>query len=1083
MHPRFLRRVAENEVIRFMNCKSIIRDHARYKVSIACCVAVRLLLATPSVSGGDEVDFNRDVRPILSGNCFACHGFDENARQANLRLDTREGATADVGGYAAIAPGDPDASELLNRVLETDPDLVMPPPSSHKKPLTPREVNVLRRWIEQGAPWGKHWSFEPPVQHEADRKQIAESGVHPIDYFVQQRFADGEATIQSDPPIQLRFAPQAATHTLARRLSFDLTGLPPTPQEVAPLGENPSDPQWDAWIDRLLESPHFGERMAMWWLDGARYSDTDGFQQDATRTNWPWRDWVIDAFNNNMPFDQFTIHQFAGDLLPDATDTTRLATCFHRNHMHNGEGGRDPEESRVDYVLDRTNTIGTVWLGLTLGCTQCHDHKFDPISQQDYYSLTAYFDSIDENGQAGGNAGPFLTVRSEKAKSAVDEAADLVGQAKRDVAAVETAAKSEFAVFLDERIADASQGFVSWHPVTPAEMKSVEGTSLTLEADQMIRSGNDPKVQDEFRITVGDTGLHRITGLRLEVFADDAHSEGKYSYAESGEFILTNVKLQVRSESTTEVIDVPLVRAVANVEGEGEDKKYGKVSGTLDDDPRTGWTTRTQAVADTHTAVFELAEPLRLTNDQRLDIVLMQRSLAPRELIGRFRLSLSDQRGDAVRKLDKMPMRELADAIQQHRGVGTSDLSGLPFTRDEVGEPLREALFRQFLEDHAPYQAVAERKRLADAQLRAAKQATGDLKVTVLKQRDEPRKTHVLIRGVWDAHGEQVSPSVLSAVLPRDGESVPSRLELAQWIVDPKNPLTARVIVNQIWQQLFGAGLVRTPADFGQQGEMPTHPRLLDWLAVDFMRSGWDLKHLLRRIVTSRTYRQESAVSASLLSVDPENRWLARGARFRLPSWMIRDGLLKVSGLINPTVGGPPVFPYQPPGVWKDQFMGRFSYTPSIGEAQYRRTVYAFWRRSSAPTFLFDTAMRRTCEVAVRRTNTPLQALTLMNDLTSLEASRKLADSFADLDSVEKRLSALFEAVLTRTPRDQEADVLLQQYAAACDYYRDHLAEAERFLRVGQLTSTSPQGDVADRAALMLTASMILNLDESITHE
>jgi len=544
-----------------------------------CFSAICLLV--PSFSQAEEpVDFNRDVRPILSGNCFACHGFDESSREADLRLDSREGAIAELGGYAAIVPGEPEESELITRVVDTDPDSVMPPPDSHKKPLSEKEVSILRRWISQGAPWGKHWAFEPPVATEREDTQT-----HPIDHFVLKRLKQQGL----DP------APRAKTHTLARRLAFDLTGLPPSADQVAALGETPTDAQWNQWIDRLLQSPHFGERMAMWWLDGARFCDTDGFQQDATRTNWPWRDWVIESFNQNMPFDQFTIEQFAGDLLPNATEEQKLATCFHRNHMHNGEGGRDPAESRVDYVLDRTNTTGTLWLGLTLGCVQCHDHKFDPISQTDYYGLTAYFNSIDEDGKAGGGAGPFLKYRSSLAKRAVEEAQQLVEQTESTMADVKASAKEDFVVALEKMI-DQATTFQPWQPVDPASLQSTEGTELTLENDAIIRSSDNGKDQDDFRIAVSPIDLHRIAGLRLEIFSDPAHSDKKYSYADSGEFVLTNVKLQVRATKSNGVRDVELSRATASVDGEGKDSKYGNSDGTLDDDPRTGWTTRGKPV-------------------------------------------------------------------------------------------------------------------------------------------------------------------------------------------------------------------------------------------------------------------------------------------------------------------------------------------------------------------------------------------------------------------------------------------------------------------------------------------------------
>ncbi len=976
----------------------------------AICLA---LLGTAATAR--EIDFNRDVRPILSDNCFACHGFDAASRKADLRLDTREGATAE-----AIVPGDPAASELVARLRATDPDELMPPRDSHKKPLAEDQIATLEEWIRQGAPWGEHWAFVAP------RKADLPGGAHPVDHFVSKRLQ--EAGLAMSPP--------AADHTLRRRLSFDLTGLPPTPEqlEAAP----------GSLLDELLASPHFGERMAMWWLDGARYSDTDGFQQDATRTNWPWRDWVVDAFNANMPFDRFTVEQFAGDLLPGATPEQILATCFHRNHMTNGEGGRDPAESRVDYVLDRTNTTGTLFLGLTLNCAQCHDHKFDPVSMADYYSLSAFFNSIDEDGKAGGGAKPFMKYRSPYAARAVEEAQALEEGSGDALNALRASREPAFEAWLEELTQTLDgRGFEPWTVARPISVASKEGTNLVSAGDGVVEISGDVPAQDDFLLRIAETGRERVTGMRLEVFPHPGATDGKYAPSADGEFILTNVKMRVLKAGTATVRELELARAVADVNGKGRDSKYGNVSGTLDDDPRTGWTTRTQRSDIPHVAVFELREPVALAPDETLEVALMHRSLDASSLIGRFRLALTDQRGAAVRSLGAMPVEELAAGA-------------------EPEGKLRGRLFDQFLEDDAGFRAAAARHAEVRRQVGEVRKAAGDLNVMVLKERAESRKTYLLERGVWDAHGDEVAPAVPPAVLEREG--ITTRLELARWIVAPENPLTARVITNQIWQLFFGAGLVRTPNDFGLQGELPTHPELLDWLAVDFVESGWDVKHLVRTIVTSETYRQSSAAAPDLLERDPDNRLLARGARYRLPAWMLRDAQLAAAGLLNPALGGPPVFPHQPPGIWNDQFMGRFTYRPSLGPAAHRRTLYAFWRRSSAPTFLFDSAMRRTCEVTPRRTNTPLHALTMLNDKTALDAARAL--SAHDLDTI-------FLRVLARGATDAERAVCERERAAALRYYEANPDEAAAF----------SGGGGADRAAMTLIANLVLNLDEALTHE
>jgi hypothetical protein len=1017
--------------------------------------ALLSLGAAVATAKSDPVDFNRHVRPILSENCFACHGFDANTRKADLRLDTREGATEVIDGSAAIVPGSPDKSTLIKRITTSDADDLMPPEESHKKPLLPEQIATLRQWITEGAIWGEHWAFVPPAKADTP------GASHPVDHFVALQLAENKQPA----------APPAPVHTLARRLSFDLTGLPPTAAQIESFNaDHAKDPAAAIakFADTLLASPHFGERMAMWWLDAARYSDTDGFQQDAVRNNWPWRDWVIDSFNANKPFDQFTLEQFAGDLLPNPTPEQIIATCFHRNHMTNGEGGRDPVESRVDYVLDRVNTTGTAFLGLTLACTQCHDHKFDPISQADYYSLAAYFNSIDEDGRAGGGAKPYYKYQSKKTAHALAEYKSLLGDSRKSLDALRRSRSAEFEKWLEGKIAATRDGFQPWIKINPKTVSATEGSVLSVIEGGIVAATAGEQVQDDYLVTAEVP--RRVTGFRLEVLPDAGHTDGKLSHSPDGEFTLTNVKLRVLNPRTSLVRDIPLRGAVADVTGKGRDSKYGSVGGTLDDDPRTGWTTRTKPADQPHHAVFELVEPVTLAQGELLQFVLMHRSLEERSLIGRFRLSTTDQRGQAVRSLSAMPMEQLAarDNISSQK-----DLTG----------NLRNLLFEQFLEDDSAWLAATSRHAEIKRQLAETEKASKPINVMVLKQRAEPRATHILLRGVWDKHGEAVSPAVLPAVLPRDPAAVPGRIELARWITSAENPLTARVITNQIWQLMFGAGLVRTPADFGIQGELPTHPDLLDWLAVDFVESGWDVKHLIHRIVTSSTYAQDSAVSPQLLELDPDNRLLARGARFRLPSWMLRDAKLAAAGLLNPALGGPPVFPHQPPGIWNDQFMGRFKYLPSLGPAQHRRTLYAFWRRTSTPTFLFDTSARRTCETTVRLTNTPLQALNQLNDITALEAARALADSaVARSDTPAAIVDSLARSVISRSPTAAEAKTLAAQYLNALEHYDSHPADAVAFTRIGQ--DPPPTTDTTARtAAAMLVANLILNLDEAITHE
>ncbi|MCH2398594.1 MAG: DUF1549 and DUF1553 domain-containing protein, partial [Pirellulales bacterium] len=922
-----------------------------------------------------------------------------------------------------------------------------------RKPLAAEEVAVLVKWIQEGAPWGRHWAFEPPR-----RDAVARGDEHPIDTFVRLRLArEGLAA-----------ADEAPRRTLLRRLSFDLIGLPPTADEMAAFLKDKSTDSYENAVDRLLASPHYGERMAMWWLDAARYSDTDGYQGDSTRSNWPWRDWVIDAFRHNMPFDQFTIEQFAGDLLPEPTPEQVLATCFHRNHMTNGEGGRDPEESRIDYVIDRVNTTGTVWLGLTLGCAQCHSHKFDPVTQTDYYRLFAYFDSIAEDGKAGGGAKPFLSYKSPYAQRALEETQRLVHARQPGLAAVRRQAEVAFETWLADRVRMVQDGFAAWQPLGLVAVEAEAGTVLQPDGEGVVQASGPHPRQDDYRV-VGTSTLKRITGLRLEVFPHETHTDGKLGRGSRGEFILTDVKLQLRQRGKSQLQEIEFVSAVADAEKNVGGRNYGRVSGTLDDDPRNGWTTETHDARKRHVALFALREPLRLQEDHELVFVMYHRSTVGDANIGRFRISVTDQPGPAVRSLDKMPLEVLAEA--QVAGVA------------DIAPPLRTRLLEQFLSSQLGFQQTRGELELAKQQLASLKKSVKPQRVMVLGERELPRDTFLLKRGVWDQKGPQVTKGVPPAILSRQGQSETNRLDLAKWLVARENPLTARVIVNQLWQMLFGAGLVRTPEDFGLQGEFPSHPKLLDWLAVDLMENGWDLKRTIRQIVLSKVYRQDSRMDAEAFERDPENRLLARGARFRLPSWMIRDAALRSSGLLNAAIGGPPVRPYQPAGVWSEMFMGRFRYVPSQGAAQYRRTVYAFWRRSAAPTFLFDSSQRRVCEVRPRQTNTPMHALTLLNDLNMLASARALAQWVVATDAeMGTQLDMMCAAVVSRPPTPRERDVLQRELLRAQAYYRKKPRQAVALLDFGQAEQRSVErpGEVA---AYLLVASMIYNLDEAMTHE
>lgn len=824
--------------------------------------------SVPVVQGVEPVDFRRDVRPILSDNCFHCHGPDAEERKADLRLDTREGLL-DSGTLQA---GRPEASELLARVLSDDPDEQMPPPES-KLTLTSGEKEILRRWIGEGAVYQGHWAYEPipPTAENSPERSLEPDRRNAIDDFAHARLAAEN----------LAPSPEADRRTLIRRVTLDLTGLPPTASEVAAFANDTAPDAYEKVVDRLLRSQHYGERMALPWLDAARYADSNGFQQDGDRHQYLWRDWVVRAMNDNLPFDQFTLWQLAGDLLENPTEDQLVATGFNRNHMLNGEGGAIAEEQRNNYVFDRVDTTATTWLGLTLACAQCHDHKYDPLSAVDYFRFFAYFNNLPETGGVDKRLGRILIAEPTLSLATGDQ---------------------------KTREGELNRGIG--------------------ERDQLLKAAQaeiDPALRAWW-----DGG-----GIRAESLPEKAR---------------------------------PLV---------------GRP--------------------------FEAIVPA----EQRL-------------LTGHF-LKVQKEKPEwsrAQREKEKL-------------------------------EGEREALRRQI-----PV-------------------------VMVMRERQgEPRPTHVLLRGDYLTPGDPVTPGTPAALSEGGEKYPPTRLGLANWMLAPENPLTARVIVNRHWQTFFGIGLVKTAEDFGVQGEAPSHPALLDWLAANFRENGWDVKALHRLMVTSATYRQSSRVSRELIERDPENRLLARGARFRLPSMLIRDQALAVSGLLNPEIGGRPVYPYQPPGLWEEFSYEKFGYTPDHGEKLYRRSLYVFWRRTLGPTTLFDTANRQTCSVKPLRTNTPLHALITLNDPAYVEAARIWAERILREggDGPESRVAWAYRQATGRDPSAPQASLLAGTYRKARNHYSSHPEEARALLTVGEYPPDANL-DAAEIASYAQVAQLILNLDEVLTRE
>jgi len=986
---------------------------------------------------GDEVDFNREIQPILSENCFQCHGPDAKHREADLRLDLFDSATA----KGAIKPGRPNDSELVRRIFSTDPDVVMPPPSSNRQ-LSAAQKQLLRRWIEDGAKYAKHWAFVPPVRPTVPVVTGARI-VNPIDAFVVARLQH-EGLTQS---------PEANRAKLLRRVTLDLSGLPPTLEELDAFLADNSASAYETAVDRLLNSDRYGERMVWEWLDAARYADTNGYQGDPTRAMWYWRGWAITAFNSNLPFDRFTRDQLAGDLLPEPTQDQLVATGFHRNHMINGEGGRIAEESRVEYVQDRVESTGTVWMGLTLTCCRCHDHKYDPFTQKEYYQLAAYFNSIDESGgnDAGGLANPVLIFATPEQQQKIDAAKTEEQRAETARAELEQRLRGEQASWEAALfVGSGGLGEPNWRVLKPTEMKSEEGTELVLQDDGSILAKGLSPAQDEYVLML-DTDLEDLTGFKLEALpAEGFTNNGPGRAPENGNFVLSEWSLGLNGR-TAEIGFASVDYSQGGWEGE---KAF---DGKLD----TGWAVAGE-FGKPHSLVAEIKKPSpgRKKISMRLSF-----HFGNQHTLGRFRISATSDNSTRLRPIPKAVAEAIAKPVEERSDDQKKQIT-------------------QYYLDTQPDLAEARRQREDARKKRDAAERVAR-RTMVMRERPQPRETTILIKGAYNAPGEKVEHGVLTELAPLAPEAPKNRLALADWLLSPEHPLTARVTMNRLWQQFFGRGLVKSTEDFGLQGDRPSHPELLDWLAVEFRESGWDMKHMVRLMVTSATYRQSTRVSAALIEHDPENRLLARGPRHRWPSWMLRDQALAVSGLLVERIGGPPVKGYQPDGIWEEATFGQIKYQPDKGEALYRRSLYTFWRRIVAPTMFFDVANRQNCTVKLERTNTPLHALVTLNDVTYVEAARALAQrallSAAAHDDTS-RTAEMFRRCTSRLPTDVEAALLLQRLKASRATYAADLEAAKKLIAIGE-SKPDTQLNVGDLAAWTGMASLVLNLDETLSKE
>jgi hypothetical protein len=1039
---------------------------------------------TPAKS---SVDFNREVRPILSDNCFACHGPDENQRKAKLRLDTKDGAFAKPG---VITAGDASKSRLYQRISTRDENRLMPPAASGHK-LSEKQIETIKRWIEEGAQWNEHWAFIPPKRPEIPKVANSAWARTPIDNFILARL-EKEG---------LKPSPEANRATLLRRVHLDLTGLPPTPAEVDAFLADRSPDAYEKVVDKLLASPRYGERMAMVWLDLARYADTHGYHIDSHRDMWPWRDWLIRSFNNNKRFDQFTIEQLAGDLLPEPTQEQKIATGFNRNHMINFEGGAIPEEYLTEYIVDRVETTSTTWLGLTMGCARCHSHKFDPISQKEFYQFYAFFNSVPEVGLDGrvGNAAPMLSMPTEDQKSKQQELTrriqDLTDAlSDKNVAplqqewektllgklAVAPVADLTAHFELDGSLADSSGRYQNGRTLNgdPTFGVGMVSRAVSLDGQTMLSFGGAGAFDtgDPFSFALWmRPGLGKVGNFAFQKIADEKTRRGFELIFEQTHLIDIQrwaAPLTIRLTSSW-----PENAIVIRTKESFNNNEWKHLAITYDGSGKAG---ALKVFLNGKLAEVEVARDA-LNGSIKTDADL---------IIGNKQTGRAYSGGlDDIRFYS----RALSGTEIEHLGVHYpihTILSGVSGKRvKEEEDRLREYFLTRIASEslqrqHAELKEVRKQKQALDKSI---------LNTMVMMELGKPRDTFILARGDYRNKTEKVTPGVpatLPPLPPLQKDEKVSRLTLARWLVDPNHPLTSRVAVNRFWQMYFGYGIVKTVEDFGVQGEPPVHPELLDWLATEFIRTGWDVKAMQKLIVMSAAYRQSSRVTPELHEKDPENRLLARGPRYRLSAEIIRDNALAVSGLLNDEIGGRSVLPYQPPGLWEEMAFGdgfsRQEYAQDHGKDLYRRSMYTFWKRTVPPAAMstFDAPDREKCVARRAVTNTPLQALVLLNDPTYIEAARALAeralrDGGKDTNS---RIAYVFRLTLSRNPTAQETKVLRDLLTQQLINYRKDKKAAGELLRVGE-SAVDEKLDPSELAAWTMTASAVLNLDETVTKE
>ncbi len=1037
----------------------------KHRLPLAVAVACAALLGeAPAASA---VDFSRDILPILSDKCYHCHGPDAKVRKANLRFDTKEGAFRTRKGKSVIVPGNSAASEMIRRISAEDEGERMPPPESNRT-LTPKQIDLLRRWVDEGPRWGRHWAFEPPrclPVPQTSRQGWANST---IDSFILTRL-EKEG---------LRPSPEAPRTSWLRRVTLDLTGLPPTLAEIDAFCADNSPNAYEKVVDRLLASPRYGERMASTWLDLARYADTHGYQMDRYRAMWPWRDWVIGAFNRNLPYDQFVTWQLAGDLLPGATKEQRLATAFNRLHLQNEEGGIVEEEFRVSYVVDRVNTFGTAFLGLTFDCTRCHDHKYDPLTQRDYYSLFAFFQNIDESGQTtyftSSMPVPTLLLSYDATDAKLVTLREQIRAKEKQIEDERGKAQSAFAHWLRNRpmklespgqtAAFSFEEIKANQTVNRVDAKkpahAVEGPKLV-----PVKVGNAVELNGENGFTFpGIGGFSRVDPFSLSLwlrtpshadrFVVLHHSKAPIDAGSRGyELLLEKGRVAFGLHHMWPRNSLKVVTKVAIPVN-----SWTHLTATYDGSSRA---------AGVRIYLDGVPAELEVVRDGLFKDITYEGGEPDLALGFRFRDNgFKDGQVDELCVFNReLTALEAAQLTSPQRKQGNSHDLLLDYFLATAHEPalkLREELHALRKQESDTVQPIPE--------------------VMVMEEMRRPKPAYILKRGAYDAHGKQVSANTPAALPPFPTDQPRNRLGLARWLLAPDHPLTARVSVNRLWQMMFGKGLVETSDNFGSQGTPPTHPELLDWLACDFTEHGWDVKRLLKTIALSATYRQSSRTTPELLARDPDNRLLARALARRLTAEMLRDQALAVSGLLREKLGGPSVKPYQPEGLW-EVAMGSPRYDRSKGPDLYRRSLYTFWKRTVPhPAMItFDAAERNVCIVRRQSTSTPLQALALLNDPQIVEAARFLGQRMLKEGGAtpNEQVSWVFRTATGRPASEREANVLTRVFVEQKELFRGDPKAAAKLLAVGDAHS-DPKLNPIDAAASAVLALTVLNHDEVV---